>query len=298
MQLLADRIEAYWTHLHGVGTLENSLWGYDGQGMRVWLDALTIESSRVDALRDTYETVRESVYLRLDFYPLCTSPLALDFELRKKLISAILMDKAIIIGTDYEASLRSLPFTLFKIQTGTHLFLPQFLRYHLSQKHLASALTLASNYSSLVYFAHALEILLHDVLEDEVDNPPLKVKRILPVVIEFLDHFDESLDVVVGCARKTEIDRWERLFEVVGEPRGLFECCLDEGKLRTAASYLLVLHNLEEGDGVKVSQSLLLYPTISLLPVPPYLSPPLFLFPPLSPYPNKYSHRNQRGEGK
>jgi hypothetical protein len=26
MQLLADRIEAYWTHLHGVGTLENSLW--------------------------------------------------------------------------------------------------------------------------------------------------------------------------------------------------------------------------------------------------------------------------------
>jgi hypothetical protein len=170
---------------------------------------------------------------------------------------AILMDKAIIIGTNYEASLRSLPFTLFKIQTGTHLFLPQFLRYHLSQKHLASALTLAANFSSLVYFAHALEILLHDVLEDEVDNPPLKVKRILPVVIEFLDHFDESLDVVVGCARKTEIDRWERLFEVVGEPRGLFECCLDGGKLRTAASYLLVLHNLEEGDGVKVSQSLL-----------------------------------------
>jgi hypothetical protein len=40
--------------------------------MRVWLDALTIESSRVDALRDTYETVQESVYLRLDFYPLCT----------------------------------------------------------------------------------------------------------------------------------------------------------------------------------------------------------------------------------
>jgi hypothetical protein len=38
----------------------------------VWLDALTIESSRVDALRDTYETVKESVYLRLDFYPLCT----------------------------------------------------------------------------------------------------------------------------------------------------------------------------------------------------------------------------------
>jgi len=86
MQLLADRIEAYWTHLHGVGTLENSLWGYDGQGMRVWLDALTIESSKVDTLRDTYETVKESVYLRLDFYPLCKSSLRFRETRRKRLV--------------------------------------------------------------------------------------------------------------------------------------------------------------------------------------------------------------------
>lgn len=71
MQVLADRIEAYWTHLHGVGTLENSLWGYDGRGMRIWLDALTIEATRVDTNKDAYETVEESVNLRLDFYPLC-----------------------------------------------------------------------------------------------------------------------------------------------------------------------------------------------------------------------------------
>jgi hypothetical protein len=167
------------------------------------------------------------------------------------------MDKAIIIGTDYEASLRSLPFALFKIQTGTHLFLPQFLRYHLTNRNLASALTLANNYSTLVYFAHALEILLHDVLEDEVDNRPSEHSRILPLVIEFLDHFDQSLEVVVGCARKTEIDRWEKLFEVVGKPRELFERCLGTGMWTTAASYLLVLHNLEEGDGAKVSTILL-----------------------------------------
>jgi hypothetical protein len=71
MQVLADRIESYWTHLDGVGTLENSLWGYDGSGMRVWLDALTIEATKVDSVKDTYESVKESVYLRLDFYPLC-----------------------------------------------------------------------------------------------------------------------------------------------------------------------------------------------------------------------------------
>lgn len=71
MQVLADRIETYWTHLHGVGTLENSLWGYDGRSMRVWLDALTIEATRVDLNLDTYESVKESINLRLDFYPLC-----------------------------------------------------------------------------------------------------------------------------------------------------------------------------------------------------------------------------------
>ena len=43
MQILADRIEFCWIHLRGIGTLENSLWGYDGKGIRVWLDALTIE---------------------------------------------------------------------------------------------------------------------------------------------------------------------------------------------------------------------------------------------------------------
>lgn len=175
---------------------------------------------------------------------------------------AILMDKGIVIGVDYETSTRSLPFNLFKIQTGTHLFLPQFMRYHLSNTSgspLHRALTFASNYSSIVYFAHSLEILLHSVLEDEldnaeVDNPgaPGQLRR----TIEFLDHFPEAMDVVVGCARKTEVDRWEKLFAIVGSPRELFERCLELGKWRTAASYLLVLQNLEELDDAKVSYTL------------------------------------------
>lgn len=160
------------------------------------------------------------------------------------------MDKGIIIGVDYEPSTRSLPFALFKLQTNTHLFLPPFLLYHLSSHHLHHALAFASNYSKLVYFAHSLEILLHDVLEDDAAKDE---ERTLEMVIEFLDHFPESLDVVVGCARKTEVERWGKLFDVVGKPRGLFEKCLEGGMLRTAASYLLVLHNLEELDDAKVS---------------------------------------------
>lgn len=175
------------------------------------------------------------------------------------------MDKGIVIGVDYETSTRSLPFNLFKIQTGTHLFLPQFMRYHLStptgSASLQRALIFAANYSTIVYFAHSLEILLHSVLEDDIDNAGANTESVTGIeegkrlrdIIEFLDHFHEALDVVVGCARKTEVDRWERLFAVVGSPRELFERCLALKKWRTAASYLIVLQNLEQLDDAKVS---------------------------------------------
>lgn len=96
---------------------------------------------------------------------------------------------------------------------------------------------------------------------------PSPAAAVLPRVVEFLDHFEESLEVVAGCARKTEISRWEHLFDTVGRPRDLFEVsnfwylmvsynvpaielllrqsCLSRDLLQVAASFLLVLHNLE-----------------------------------------------------
>lgn len=71
LQILADRIEFCWIHLHGIGTLENSLWGYDGQGLRVWLNALAIEASPLEDSSTALENVKESVNIPLDFYPLC-----------------------------------------------------------------------------------------------------------------------------------------------------------------------------------------------------------------------------------
>jgi hypothetical protein len=167
------------------------------------------------------------------------------------------MDKGIIIGVDYETSTRSLPFALFKIQTSTNLFLPQFLQYHLDAGRLQHAMMLSANYQNLVYFGHALEVLLHSVLEDTVDakrsshasgSSPGDATRTLRLVANFLDNFPESLDVVVGCARKTELEHWGILFNVVGRPRDLYERCIQAGELRTAASYLLVMHTLEEAD--------------------------------------------------
>lgn len=114
----------------------------------------------------------------------------------------------------------------------THLFLHHVLRFHLTKNQGKEAVVFASHYQHLVYFAHALEILLHAVLEDEADARPSRPatpqlaeneNAVLPRVVEFLDHFDEALQVVVGCARKTEVARWSFLFDVVGKPRDLFE---------------------------------------------------------------------------
>lgn len=76
MQILADRLEFCWIHLRGIGALENSLWGYDGTGIRVWLNALAIEaapSSSGDTNRIGSRDVRASAHIPLDFYPLCES---------------------------------------------------------------------------------------------------------------------------------------------------------------------------------------------------------------------------------
>ncbi|OCH96704.1 RIC1-domain-containing protein [Obba rivulosa] len=241
MQILAERIEFCWIHLRGIGTLENSLWGYDGQGIRLWLNALAIEtfSPTDEAGGSRVEDVKESVNIPLDFYPL-----------------SVLMDKGIIIGVEHEAATRySLSFTIFRHVTSTHLFLRHVLLFHLRNGQVKEAVLFASHYQRLVYFAHALEILLHSVIEEDVTssqdgNHPSTSSSILPITIEFLDHFDAALDVIVGCARKIEMSRWPRLFDIVGNPKSLFENCLESGRLKTAASYLLVLHSLEQLDNM------------------------------------------------
>ncbi|KAI0067916.1 RIC1-domain-containing protein [Artomyces pyxidatus] len=229
MQILANRIEFCWIHLRGIGSLENSLWGFDGRGMRVWLNALTIEAPAPEDSSEVREDVQESVNIPLDFYPL-----------------SVLMDKGIIIGAEHETTTRSnLPFVTFRHATSSHLFLHHILRFHLAAGQVREAVSLAAHYQHLVFFAHALEILLHTVVESEERAGDAE----LPAVIEFLDHFDAALDVVVGCARKTEMSRWRTLFDIVGNPKELFETCLASGRLRTAGSYLIVLQSLEQLDG-------------------------------------------------
>ncbi|KAF8349800.1 RIC1-domain-containing protein [Amanita rubescens] len=239
IQVFADRVEFCWIHLRGIGALENSLWAFDGKGLRVWLNALALESpSPRQRANGNSVDVQESVKIPLDFYPL-----------------SVLMDKGIIIGAEYEITARSnLPFVMFRHATSSHLFIHHLLLHHLENCQIKEAVTFASHYQELVFFAHALEILLHTVVEseagDDVSDEHLTTRSgvILPAAIEFLDHFDVALDVVVGCARKTEMTYWKSLFSVAGSPKILFETCLSSQRLKTAASYLLVLHSTEQLD--------------------------------------------------
>lgn len=120
------------------------------------------------------------------------------------------------------------------------------LRFHLSRFDSSAALHLAHQYKNLEYFPHSLEILLHDVLDEEVDTNPPPDTALLPGVLSFLSSFPQYLDIVVQCTRKTEVRSWRTLFTYLPPPQELFEESLQRGTLKTAGGYLLILHTFEE----------------------------------------------------
>lgn len=269
LQILADRVEFYWAGrqltLSSPGMLENSLWAWDGRKICVWLDALSIDDEDLllnedKAGLENYQAVEGRLTIPLNFHPL-----------------SVLIDKGIIIGIQQETLTRkSLNFARFRIMTNTELFIHQIIKFYLSRAKMLEAVRFGAYYSSLIYFGHSLEVLLHTVLEEEADsstslithpasitenrtsaeisspttglnNDQLDQKNpnvmLLPLVTEFLDHFKESLEVVVGCARKIDLKQWDKLFEFVGNPRDLFERSLNLGLLQVASSYLLILNH-------------------------------------------------------
>lgn len=140
----------------------------------------------------------------------------------------------------------------------THLFLPYFLQYSLTNLGTPAALSLCRHFSHLSYFAHALEVLLHHVLDEEVDNesranksedPIVREGPLLPTVIAFVQASlptREYLDIVVQCTRKTELRFWRTLFTYLPPPKDLFEQALRLDSLKTAVGYLLVLQAFED----------------------------------------------------
>lgn len=209
--------------------LRDSLWYFNGVAVHAWPDIIDVLSSAPTELERELPT---PVAIPTDFYPLST-----------------MVEKGIVTGVEPDlVQRRDIDFPYFRLTPRTHLFIPAILRHHLAQYDSSAALHLSHYYRELPYFSHSLEILLHNVLDEEVDASPQSTDiALLPGVLSFLSSFPAYLDVVAGCTRKTELRSWRTLFNYLPPVQVLFEESLQKGMLKTAGSYLLILHAFDEG---------------------------------------------------
>ena len=207
--------------------LRDSLWYFDGNDIQCWM---SVEDLIDAASTSNDRELPQSVTISTDFYP-----------------TSIVLNKGILLGVDADlVQRRDTQFAFFRFSIRTQLFLPQIIQRHIAHFDTSSALDLAQRYQSLPYFSHALELLLHTVLDDEVDKAPDPDRAQLPAILSFLSTFPDYLDILVQCTRKTEVRSWRTLFSHLPPPRKLFEASLEKGMLKTAGGYLLVLHTFEE----------------------------------------------------
>ncbi|KAK2795347.1 hypothetical protein FQN50_009738 [Emmonsiellopsis sp. PD_5] len=217
-------------------SLRDSLWIFCGKDLLVWSDVQDILRPARGAPNDTVKPLP----IPVDFYPL-----------------SILLNKGVVLGAEPEMTQRrDVTFSLLRFAIRTQLFLPYLLQHNLTQLDTPAALSLCHHYSHLSYFPHALEILLHHVLDEAVDNQDssniddeTSNHQLLPAVLSFLQAAiptEMYLDILVQCTRKTELRSWRTLFAHLPPPKELFEQALKLNSLKTAGGYLLVLQSFDD----------------------------------------------------
>lgn len=202
------------------------LWAFNGERVLVWPNL---------AEKWPDGSVPKPFVLNTDFYVL-----------------SCLVDRGVVFGIESNSLTRRLGgLRLYRLENRIKPLLPCMLRSILADE-TGKAYQLAKEYQDFQYFSHFLEMLLHDVLEDEASqgnntlSEDLTTKSLLPRVLWLLKRFPEFLDIVVQCTRKNEVTTWKYLFHFLGSPKGLFFECIAQGKLKTAGNYLIIVSTIED----------------------------------------------------
>ena len=227
--IISTSVENYWVVPNNPSAklcnylLNLSLWLNCGaNGIKVWL-ALSNDEGKLEQFN------RVILNVPVKFYPL-----------------GLLINESILVGCESELVRLNQATEYFQLQKSTQLFAPYLIEGLLKKKFDDDARKLVMGYSYLPYFLHILELLVHKTLEEEAPLPSTdQSTRLLGSVIKFIYQFPDHLKIISNCTRKSEVAFWPYLFSIVGDTKYLFEECLKRRDLETAASYLVVLQNIE-----------------------------------------------------
>ncbi|KAJ2709030.1 WD40 repeat protein, partial [Coemansia spiralis] len=228
VSVVSDRAEFVITSGVNFGNMHSTVWWFTGCELHASL--ISLEDFMDGGTGPLTGAGRpQTMRVRPEFYPV-----------------AISADRGMAVGLDQDWTLEDhVAVGLARLPVRAKLYLPSILDRLLSEGAEQDALMYAACFEQLEFFAHAMEMLLHAVLEREAGDEHLGDAAVLPRVFRLLENLAPFHEIVVHCARKTEAALWPRLFGCVGGPARFFGQCLAAGHLETATQCLIIIQTLE-----------------------------------------------------